>query len=252
MPKDRSEPVLPRCADVHPAIWHASIVNLTGIQGRSFVVEIDANAVVNNHPLSGYKFNWFNPDTGKDGDLESSIVNLSNYDDPYRDNRSRSAKKLVGVEMEISFLAWSFPKMERNDSDDIRTQKFMYDLELDDNGVIVGGQWRSNRKASSRMFKSKVKQPDFFWVAPKNYSMYFNPLELEKWDQKSLTPGVWKDASVGAHNFVYNITREFGFDEKCVVVAERGRGVKSVPCEFKYPRPLPLINVVLDLLELSK
>ena len=269
MPKKEGEPLLPRCADVHPAVWHASIVNIMGIQGRSLVVEIDANATVNNHPMSGYKFKWFNPATGREGDLDKSIIDLSTYDDPYKGNRSSHATKLVGVEMEMEILSWVNPKVKESESDaddKFDTQKFMYDLELDNQGNIVGGQWRASKKAelfdsnagsrraggTTRQSPPRVKQPDFFWVTPKNYMMYFKNLNLERWSGRGALPQSWKNASKSAHAFTYNVTREFGFEEKCTVIPERGRGSQEVPCEFKYPRPQPMINFVNKLVEMSK
>lgn len=257
MPKKEGEPVLPSCADVHPGVWHASIVNLLGIQGRSFVVDVDANATVNNHPMNSYTHEWFNPSTGESGDLASSVISLEGYDDPYKNNRSPFAKRLVGVEMEIEYLAWTLPKDRETDgleNDEMDKKKFMYDLELDEQGNIVGGQWRATKTARRFGVKAvapKIAQPDFFWVTPKNYMTYFQSLPLEKWDGKGQVPASWKDASNSAHSFVYNVTREFGFDERCTVIPSRGRGTKEVPCEFKYPRPQPLINVVNQILEMS-
>lgn len=260
MPKKEGEAILPRCADVHPAVWHTSVVNLTGIQGRSFITEIDANATVNNHPLSGYKFKWFNPKSGRNGDLAKSVIDLAGYVDPYKANRSPHAVKLVGVEMEMRFVDWSMPDARPEDgpeNDKIKDNKFMYDLELDAAGNIVGGQWRATRTAeafdnNSDSRAPSIQQPDFFWVLPKNHKMYFKDLNLEAWDGLGVTPKSWQGAARNAHGFVYQVTREFGFAEKCTVLPEKGKGAKEVPCEFKYPRPQPLVNVVNQLLKMSR
>lgn len=259
LPVKEGEEVQPRCADVHPAVWHASLVNLTGVQGRAFVVEIDYHATVNNHPLSGYKFEWFNPKTGKTGDLGASIVNLVDLKDAYAASRSPHAVKLVGVDMKMLYTDWQNPKEEETDSvenDKIKGQKFMYDLELDAQGNIVGGQWRAQRvlevrRNSDDTQPERIEQPDFFWALPKNYMSYFQPLKLEPWNGRGLTPASWSAPAKGAHAFIYNVTREFGFNEKCTVIPENGRGSKEVPCEFKYPRPMPLINVVNQLVNMS-
>ncbi|MFP5490142.1 MAG: hypothetical protein ACLGG0_01480 [Bacteriovoracia bacterium] len=261
MPKKEGEAVLPRCADVHPAIWHAALINITGIQGRSLITEIDANATVNNHPLSGYEFEWFNPKSGrKTSDLNKAVINLADYRDPYKSSRSPHAVKLVGVEMKMRFLKWSNPKDEHTngpENDKIDDQKMMYDLELDAQGNIVGGQWRATSTASrynsnDNTNPPSVKQPDFFWVVPKNNSMYVKNLTLEPWDGRGQVPASWTQASRGAHGFIYNMTREFGFNEKCTVIPENDGKPKEVPCEFKYPRPQPLVNVVNQLVEMSR
>jgi CheY-like chemotaxis protein len=59
--------LLPRCADVHPGILHVSMVNLLGIEGRSFVVDHNPTAAIANQPVSGYELYYFNPKDGKEG-----------------------------------------------------------------------------------------------------------------------------------------------------------------------------------------
>ncbi len=268
LPKKEGEAVLPRCADVHPAVWHAALVNITGVQGRSFIAEIDADAVVNNHPVSGYQFNFFHPRTGKAGTLAESVVSLADYKDPFAPNRAPEAVRLVGVELELRFLAWQRPNKDSltdgPENDKIKTQKMMYDLELDARGNIVGGQWRASKRLhrystgnrvgseENQSGPPRVKQPDFFWVVPKNDKVYVQDLKLERWDGKGQTPASWRPVARSAHAFVYNVTREFGFDEKCTVIPEQEGRPREVPCEFKYPRPQPLINVVNELSRLSR
>ena len=258
LPKKAGEPHLPRCADVHPAVWHLGMVNITGIQKRSLIVEIDPDAPINNFPFSGYEFKWFNPKTGKTGTLNEAIVDVKDYNDPYKENRNAMTKKIVGVETKIFYTAWITPKGTEDDSidqDKIEDLSFMYDLELDEQGNIVGGQWRAEkivRSYGKDETPPTIKHPDFFWVAPKNVAQYLKPIPMENWDGRSLTPSSWLPASLNASGFVYNVTQEFGFREKCTVIPKRGRGAQEVDCEFKYPRPQPLINVIDKLVELSK
>lgn len=257
LPKKEGEQLLPRCADVHPAVWHMAMVNINGLQGRSMIVEVDANAKVNNHPLQSYRYNYYNPQNGKEGSLEESMLTLEDYKkDPYRASRNPNTRFIVGVTMKYKYLAWTFPKANATDSEasDKHDEKdFHYDLELDRDGNIIGGQWRTTKKGRGLFSRlSSTNQPDFFWVLPKNYMMYFKSMELEGWDGQGLVPESWKQPAAAAHAFTYNVTREYGFDEKCTVVPERGRGTKEVPCEFKYPRPQPLMNVVNKLLEMSR
>lgn len=269
LPKNPSDGIQPRCADVHPAVWHASIVNITGIQGRSFITEIDADAVVNNHPISGYEFEWFNPKNGrKTDDLSKAVIDLADYRDPYKSSRSPHAVKLVGVEMKMKFLKWVRPTDRQSDGpedDKIDDRKMAYDLELDAQGNIVGGQWRATRMATAHTNNDNVgggnnntpprtNQPDFFWVTPKNSQIYVKNLNLEPWDGRGQVPASWTAASRGAHGFIYNMTREYGFNEQCAVIPESRSAGKpmEVPCEFKYPRPQPLVNVVNQLVEMSR
>lgn len=253
--------LLPRCADVHPAVYHASIVNILGIEGRSFVVDRHAKASISNQPVSGYEYTYFNPRSGKEGSLETTTLSVDKYtDDPFKAARNADTKFIVGVAMTLKYIDWEDPvKQETNGPADDKLNKFSfnYDLELDENYKIIGGQWRVDKDASARIFKNNTDQPDFFWVVPRDYKKYFQPIAgLPTWDfrKSTLPPKEFMAAAHNAHSFVYQETREYGFDHKCPVFPLKGTEgeMKTVNCEFKYPRPQPLINVINKLLEESR
>ncbi len=256
--------LLPRCADVHPAIYHTSIVNILGIEGRSFVVDKSAKASVANQPVSGYEYKYFNPESGKEGSLEASALKVERYaEDPFKSARNPEAKYIVGVAMNLKYVNWEDPIMKETNSpsdDEISDMKFNYDLELDGEFKIVGGQWRVDKDGSGRLIKNQTHQPDFFWVVPRDYKKFFQPLSgLPEWDfaKTTLPPQEFKSAARGAHSFIYEVSGKYagdGQDPKCQVLPiKRGNGpMKEVNCTFKYPRPQPLINVVNKLLEESR
>ena len=252
--------LLPRCADVHPAIYHASIVNILGIEGRSFVVDRHAKASVSNQPVSGYEYTYFNPETGKEGSLEATAIPVEVYaKDPFKDARNTKTRYIVGVAMNLNYIDWEDPMMKETNypSDDkLNNFEFNYDLELDAEFKIVGGQWRVDKDGSSRVIKNSTNQPDFFWVVPRDYKNYFKPVAgLPTWDftKSTLPPQEFKAAAHNAHSFIYQQTKEFGWNQECPVFPIKGRGpMKKVACEFKYPKPQPLINVVNKLLEESR
>jgi hypothetical protein len=253
--------LLPRCADVHPAIYHASIVNILGIEGRSFVVDKSSKASIANQPVAGYEYTYYNPDNGKDGTLEASALSVENYPkDPFKDARNADTRFIVGVAMTLKYTDWEDPIVHDTNyaSDDkISDFKFNYDLELDANYKIVGGQWRVSKDGSSRLIRNTTHQPDFFWIVPRDYKKYFQQLPgLPTWDfaKQTLPPKEYGVAAKGAHAFVYQMTKEFGWNEKCTVlpIKRKDGEPKSVPCEFKYGRPQPFINVVDKLLEESR
>lgn len=258
VPVQKSEQVLPRCADVHPAVWYLSVVNLAGVQGRAFVAEVDANVTVNNHPFNNYEMRYFNPMTGKIDTLQKSVLAREAYkNDPFVANRNPESRSIVGVEMKMNVINWTWPKEGDTDSadkDPIKSKTMRFDLELDGQGNVIGGQWRVERKAED-FNGGSTNQPDFFWTLPKNYMDYFQPVAgLPAWNPlyQPQAPRQWLDAARSAHAFTYNVTREFGFDEKCTVINDVTREVSEVPCEFKFPRPQPLINLVQKLLELAR
>ena len=254
--------LLPRCADVHPAVYHTTLVNLLGVEGRSFIVDKKAKAAISNQPVSGYEYIYFNPASGEEGTLERSLVRVVNYKkDPFKDARNRQTKFIVGVEMKLYYIDWEDPVMKETNSeeDDIVDDfTFRYDLELDSNYKIIGGQWWVRKNGRARfLFGNQTNQPDFFWVVPRDYKNYFKPLSgLPEWNfaTSTIPPKEYKDAALNAHSFVYQMTKEYGWKEKCPVfpIKRRYGPVKRVDCEFKYPKPQPLINVVNTLLEESR
>lgn len=252
--------LLPRCADVHPAIYHASIVNLVGLEGRSFVVDKSAKNAISNQPVSGYAYQYFHPESGKDGALEASAVSVERYaKDPFKASRNQDTKFIVGVAMVLSYLKGEEPiHKDTNEvaDDKLNEMKFNYDLELDANFKIIGGQWRVDRDGSGKLFGNTTHQPDFFWVVPRDFKKFFKPrTDVPAWDfQKStLPPKEYTQAALGAHSFIYEISKKFGYSEKCQVFPmKKGTGpMREVDCEFKYNRPQPLINVVNTLMEES-
>ncbi len=252
--------LLPRCADVHPGIFHISMVNILGVEGRSFVVDKTAEAAIANQPVAGYELNYFNPRTGNTGPLASSVISREDYGnkDPFKISRNPESTHIVGVEVKLKYVDWEFPKKKDTNSvtdDKISDFTFNYDLELNSQGEIIGGQWRVKRKGGSGFFGGKTHQPDFFWVVPRDWKNYFKPLAtLPKWDfsKNSLPPSEFAPAARGAHSFIYEESKRF-FSEspKCPVFPANGGKPIKVDCEFKYPRPQPLINVVETLLNQS-
>lgn len=260
--KDRDDSVLvPRCADVHPGIFHVSMVNLLGVEGRSFVVDKAAEAAIANQPVSGYELKYYNPKDGKEGSLMESVISRADYGkkDPFSVSRNPEATHIVGVDVKLKYVDWEFPKKKETNSaedDKIKDFTFRYDLELDPSGKVVGGQWRVGKKGGQNLFNQKTNQPDFFWVVPRDWKNYFRPVAtLPRWNFNinSLPPKEYAPAAKAAHGFIYEESkRYFAESPKCPVFPVNGGEPIKVDCEFKYPRPQPLINVVETLLKASR
>ncbi len=259
--KDRDDSeLLPRCADVHPGIFHVSLVNILGIEGRSFVVDTVAEAAISNQPVSGYELVYFNPQTGITGTLKDSVLSSESYKkDPFKVSRNPEATHIVGVEVKLKYVDWEYPKKKEvnSASDDVIDDfSFIYDLEINANGNVVGGQWRNNRESIRYLFNGKTNQPDFFWVVPRDWKNYFKPVEgLPVWDfsETTLPPREFSLAAKSAHSFIYEESKKY-FKEspKCPVFPIAGGAPIKVDCEFRYPRPQPLINIVETLLNESR
>lgn len=255
---EESEEVLSRCADIHPAIMHLALVNIVGAQQRSFVVDKAAKIAVANQPVAGYSFKYFDPYTGKDGNSLTSVAPFDPSQDLYANNRHPETQYVVGVESTIHYADWLMTKKPNNKKynvDKYSDLVSLYDLELDAQGNIIGGQWRGYKNLKKRSGKSVKSRPDFLWVVPKDYSKYFKGVaDLEEWSISSGKPAPqsWKEASLTAHSFVFKNSKDIGNAEICKVINKETKEVQEVSCEFNYPRPQPLFQVVNELIEQSK
>lgn len=147
----------PDCFDTNPATWHLSVVNQIGMGKRSFVMDASAGSEVWNQPVLGYHYSYANPVTDEGGtSLAEAKVRLGDIRrDPYAKHRSPKAEFLVNVVMRVDYMAENTPTTARTDSpkiDSVRSVMYSYDLELDADDQIVGGEWHSSL------------HPDFLWV----------------------------------------------------------------------------------------
>ena len=246
-----------RCVGVHPAIWHLSLVNIIGNQGRSFVVERKISEGVDNHPMYGYKAEYFDPYTGEyEGRIQNNIRPITDKDQ-FVKWRNPEATHIVGVRLTMTYVNWKRPKRESYDSrskDEMRDIEMIYDLELDKNMNIVGGQWRAVEKGRGIMQKKERKQPDFFWVVTKNYKPFFKENKaLPSWDGKSLPPKEYLEASIKTTNQKYPT-----YHDRCEVEKKKSTKLNAnlpkyikVNCQHNYDKPQPLIDVVRMLIKRS-
>ena len=129
----------------------------------------------------------------------------------------------------------------------------LYDLELDENFNIIGGQWRTTEVGRKFLnIGADRDQPDFFWVIRKDWreSGYYTGVELSEWDGRKVpAPRDWRDASEKAQKFEYISSYAFG-NQKCRVTNSEIH--LKVPCEMKTNRPQPLVNVLQLLIKRSQ
>lgn len=254
----------PRCVGVHPAKFHLSLVNIIGKQGRSFVVERKVKSPIDNHPMSGYEMKFFNPYTGKGANTLGKVLEPITEEDQFLEYRHKDAKFVVGIETTMKYLDYVKPKRDKkNDEDDDEMVKktMLYDLELDANYNIVGGQWRAvkagkPKRLSSSNQKEKLNhnQPDFFWGITKEWKetgMFSNLNWLPEWDGKSTPPVEYLQAAKNAHAFEYLNSTYIGNGIGCDVENTQTGEVKRTWCELKTNKPQPLSNIINLLVEKS-
>lgn len=181
------------CFDTNPAAWHLSVVNQIGVSKRSFVLDVTYDYEVWNQPVFRYHYTYFNPKTQQGStniaDAKVAFADLDN--DKFKDYRSPQAKSVVGIQMDLYYVVETRPSQIQTDNasrDAIHNVRYMYDLELDENDNIIGGEWYNN------------KHPDFLWTpTPEARAQtYYDHDITGEWDQSEAMPEVWRDAAKDA------------------------------------------------------
>jgi len=209
------------CDDIDAGLWHAAVMNRIGIDHRGFVIDVDNNFKVNNHPVFGYDVQYFNPVSGMTGTILKSTVPVDQVRPAGPAGFSPDTAMIVGVRMSLTMLDYAWPTGEEVDSpkfDKLRTASYVYLLEMDSQGQILGGQWQG--KAES--------QPDMIWmIAPNQLAwsststeaddgMVLDPKNPEIWGNvdwrfkgDGRIPVDWFNASLKATRFAWPAAAPF-------------------------------------------
>lgn len=188
-----------KCFDTNPANWHQIIVNQIGVAKKSFVMDATFDYEVWNQPVYSYSYKYFNPQTGKSArTLRTATVAVDKFTkDKFKKFRSNKAAFVVGIEMEVTYVvetSATHNEVDAPEYDATTSVTYMYDLELDANMEIVGGEWYSNA------------HPDFLWnpVADGRATTIGDSRLRGTWDGKSALPKFWRDVAVmtAVHNGV--------------------------------------------------
>jgi hypothetical protein len=114
---------------------------------------------------------------------------ISEYvDDPYKETRDKKSKNVLGITLEVVYGEETNPLQREFDNEDLdatNSATYFYDLELDDNNNIIGGEWYN------------LQHPDFLWMpaegqqALTGFDYYL--LSQAPWDGKETLPENIKD-----------------------------------------------------------
>lgn len=144
------------CFDTSPGLFHILIVNRIK-QSRPFIFDAAYDYQVWNQPVLGYSYTYFNPQTLEETEqIDKAIVPANEYArDKFKRYRSPQTKFVVGVGLRVLYLSETQPSTSQTngpkDDNSVWTQ-YVYDLELDENLNIIGGEWYNRA------------HPDFVWT----------------------------------------------------------------------------------------
>lgn len=178
------------CFDTNPGTWHLAIVNQIGVAQRSMVLDITFDYEVWNQPIYAYEYRYFNPKTMYyAGSLTEATVKRSDFNnDRFARFRSPNYASVVGIHMEVSYVVETTPSHRETDTsqqDAIQKVAYYYDLELDEAGNIIGGEWYGN------------KHPDFLWTPAPNIRAVtaYEAEATGTWQQENALPTTWRNAA---------------------------------------------------------
>ncbi len=178
------------CFDTNPGSWHMGVVNQLGIAKRSLVIDATFDYEVWNQPVSAYKYSYFNPQTNEpSAKLDGAMIAIADFSkDKFSRYRSKEASYVVGIAMDVTYVVETDPSHAKSDSekqDATHTVRYLYDLELNKNHEIIGGEWYQNL------------HPDFVWTAAPGTAPETpgDSAVTEAWNGEGPMPLSWRRAA---------------------------------------------------------
>ncbi|MEQ1876920.1 MAG: hypothetical protein ABL958_09765 [Bdellovibrionia bacterium] len=181
----------PNCVDTNSGTWHLSIVNQVGQHNKPFIMDATYDYEVWNQPVVSYDYVYFNPQTySYANSLREAAVSRDQFsNDKFSRYRSSRTAAVAGVAMRVTYLVETSVNDNETDSperDLVRSVQYLYDLELDQTGNILGGEWYNNN------------HPDFLWTPMQNaraMAQEDQTLIPGDWDGQATLPLSWKRAA---------------------------------------------------------
>ena len=182
----------PECFDTNPAEWHLALLSQVGLKKKSMIIDATYDQEVWNQPISSYRYDYFNPITRESTpNLEDAKVLLRDFKrDPFKIYRSSRARYLVGIALDLEYVVETLANHDDDNPDNDRrtTQRYLYDLELDAEHRIIGGEWYMD------------EHPDFVWSPSEQHTAQAhgeNKIRVS-WDGQGPIPEEFARFAIGA------------------------------------------------------
>lgn len=141
------------CDETNPGAFHKALANRVGRMKKTFIADVSPGSEVWNYPIQSYKFTYYNILTQEDSaDVQGALESFDPKDKKKFKNkggRDKRTRYIVGVVAEVNYMDMRDATITQ---DKIMTKSYDYDLELDYNLNIVGGESVSK------------DLPDFIWA----------------------------------------------------------------------------------------
>jgi hypothetical protein len=146
------------CFVTNPATWHEVVTQQLGRLHHPFILDSSDDDEVWNQPAQGFTYSYFNPQTGNvSNSIAAAKVAMSDFTaDKFKTYRSPNAASVVGIVMDITYTdeneSPTHAATDARSNDVLTTVRYFYDLELDANNKIIGGEWYHS------------SHPNFLWM----------------------------------------------------------------------------------------
>jgi hypothetical protein len=195
-----------RCWDVNPGIFHMVAVNQIGNAHRPFILDGVYDQEIWNYPTWRYEYTYFNPQTLQPVDHWKDAVVAKDrfYIDRFKPYRGANTKYVAGIAMNVTYMVEMNPShVEGQHIQSAKTVQFVYDLELDADMKIIGGEWYS------------WGHPDFVWSPPKGARA------MSVGDSHLLGEPAWNGMDLVPSSYVEVAPTASGSDQPLAVVVEQ-------------------------------
>lgn len=145
------------CDGTNPGALHKALVNRIGAMKKTFVADASTSAEVWNYPVKSYKFTYFNVFNEEESSNFRKVTELFTKEARFKKSgrRHENTYAIVGVKAEVTYADMRDAhnlEIDGTEQDKNLVKTYYYDLELDRNYNILGGEWIG-----------KIR-PDFIWA----------------------------------------------------------------------------------------
>lgn len=162
------------CKETNPGAFHRALVNRVGKLKKTFIADISPGGEVWNYPVESYKVTFYNVFDDSESENFEDVKELFDKKKGFAraSRRHEKTHSIVGVRLDVNFRDMRHANLHETDgpSMDVTLKKtYVYDLELDVNNNILGGESMSKNL------------PDFIW-APNDSTYPLSDVEEQKLD----------------------------------------------------------------------
>lgn len=177
-----------KCRDNNPGAFFLAITNQLGINDRSFVMDATYDAEVWNFSVISYNSIYFNPQSLRQtNNIHQAVVPVAEFTiDKFRKYRAPGTAYVLGVAMDVTHLNETNPSQKVQVEPATKTKRYMFDLELDANYNVIGGEWYTRI------------HPDFIWTysaGSQALAAGDSDINADDWNPQGSVPAGWKEAA---------------------------------------------------------